>query len=61
MKIEVLRSNELNTGHLTTSTSETIKLNVVGISKRYFSSAFFDWKIFSKVYCLEYKKNIFII
>lgn len=60
MKIEVLRSNEVNTGHLTTSLpAETIEIKRGRYIKNNISHPLFTEgkKYFSKVYCLEYKKK----
>jgi hypothetical protein len=57
MKIEVLRSNELNTGHLTTSCRNN-KIKRGRYIKTIFLIRFFGGKFFLKF--IEYKKNIFI-
>lgn len=59
MKIEVLRSNEVNTGHLTTSPGETIEIKKGRYIKNNISHPLFTEKenYFSKIYCLEYKKK----
>lgn len=60
MKIEVLRSNEVNTGHLTTLfPGETIEIKRGRYIKNNISHPLFIEKenYFSKIYCLEYKKK----
>ena len=60
MKIEVLRSNEVNTGHLTNLfPGETIKIKQGRYIKDDISHPLFTEKenYFSKIHCLEYKKK----
>lgn len=60
MKIEVLRSNEVNTGHLTTLFSgETIEIKRGRFIKDDISHPLFTEKekYFSKMYSFEYKKK----
>ncbi|MNE67281.1 hypothetical protein D3C80_1628790 [compost metagenome] len=59
MKIEVLRSNELNTGHLAISAGEAIEIKRGRYVKNNISHSLFTEKenYFSKVYCLEYEKK----
>ncbi|OCB75152.1 hypothetical protein [Flavobacterium crassostreae] len=60
MEIEVLRSNEFNTGHLTIMfPGETIEIKRGRFIKEGFSHPLFTEKesFFSKIYCLEYKKK----
>lgn len=60
MVIEVLRSTEVNTGHLTTLfQGETIEIKRGRYIKEKVSHPLFTEKetFFSKVYCLEYKKK----